>query len=882
MFGKINSVQITGLPCRRIVSAILVFSFLLISFSTSARAAGNKSNPVSKPAAKQTIASDVKLDSFQAERKANVTKISWKTSFELNSLGFRIWREDAGQKHLVNQEIVAGSLLKVSNGLLPAGSEYNFYDQTEAVNAYYWLEAVDVNAQSRWFGPAVSQISFAKSDSGDQSETIPELNNRAAGWRQQTDKIELTPARLSKFDRQKSSPVDNRLLTNDPNALKIEIRNRGMYRIDAQSLAENGFDRLQSENWKLFTGGIEQPMVVNEDGSLEFFGYGIDTIQTDANVYWLMTDETPGQRINRVAQNYLDSAQYSWTRVTTERKEKIYRVSSILNGARENWFGEVINSTATNQTLDLTDIATGSGQTATLAVDLQGITNIGHQVVVVLNGIMVGQINFNYYNRIEWTTTVPLGFLREGTNTLTFQALNGSSDVEVIESIRISYPRHLKAQNNRLEFGVAGGQDVKLKGFTSQRVRLFDVTNPTQVTEYAPESRLETDGTYSVTVASSANPRVMIAQGEGTQLFAATPLIRNYPSDLRNPQNQAKFIIIAPSYYGKSLWDFRDLRRLQGMPTELVAVEDIYDEFNNGVRSAEAIRAFLQYAKQNWAVKPDYAMLVGDATVDPRNYSGFGGNSSNQVPTMFTDTWNMETVSDEMMGDFDGDSLGEVTVGRLPAKDQDELESMLQRTINTEPMSREEINGRGVHFVSDANIGYNFAAGSRNAASTIPAGIEVNYLDRTTQDPGALRTDIINRINSGAAIVNYFGHASVGAWTSAQIFRNLDAPNLTNSKRVPLMVMLACLNGDFAETNVEGLGEAVMKQRFGGAFAVWAASGWNIAEDQEILAREFYRRVFTGMRLGDAARESKALFGLHDLRRTYVFFGDPTQRLVEP
>jgi hypothetical protein len=882
MFGEIKYVQNPVRLGKKLIAALLVFSFAALSFSSTVKAAGDRSKITSKRALKQRFASDIKLDGFQAEVFSGATKISWKTSFEQNVIGFRIWRDNQGERTLVNEDMVAGSLLKVGNGILPAGGEYSFYDRTDSTNVYYWLEAVDINAQSRWFGPAYPQFGFDQTIAETESAVISALNNSPNGRREQTETVNFLTPVLKKGNVENVQSSEANIVTTDPNALKIEVRSRGIYRVEASSLAEMGFNNLEPGNWKLFSGGVELPIAVNTDGSLEFFGQGIDTIQTDANVYWLINDTTAGQRINRVTQSYLQSAQNGWTRVTAERKDKIYRVSSILNGARENWFGAVVNGTASNQTLSLSDIATGSGQTATVGVDLQGLTAVSHQVSVLLNGVSIGQINFSLYDRIEWTATVALSKLVEGTNTITLQSLGGSSDINITEAVRISYPRDLKAQNNRLDFSLSSGQAVKLKGFTSPQVRIFDVTHPTQITEYTSESRQETDGTYTVTVASSQSARVMLAMGLDSQPFAATPLIINSASDLRNTQNAAKFLVIAPAEFKKATQDFCGLRNIHGIKTQFVDVQDIYDEFNNGVKSAEAIRAFLQYAKQNWAVKPDFAMFVGDATVDPRNYSGFGGYAYNRVPTMLTDTWNMETVSDEMLADFNDDGVGEIAVGRLPAKDETELESMLEKSINAEPMMLDELNQRGVHFVSDANIGYDFAAGSRNMATFVPLDITVNYLDSAGQDPATVRGSIISRLNSGAAIVNYFGHASVGVWSNSQIFRNLDAPSLINPKRTSFMAMIDCLNGDYAEANINSLAEAVMKQRHGGAYAVWAASGYNGAFDQEFFARDFYQKVFTGMPLGEAARQTKMLYPILDLRRTYIFFGDPTQPLVMP
>lgn len=882
MFGKDISVRISTRLGRKIVSAALVFSFAAVSFSSTVTAANDKSKLTSKNTSKQKFTSDMRLDGFEAETFNGATKISWKTGFEQNLLGFRIWRDDKGKRVPVNEEMVAGSLLKVGNGVLPAGSEYVFYDRADSANVYYYLEAIDINAQSRWFGPFYPQFGFNQTNA-EASEIISALNNRTDASRRQTDKVDfLTPVlKKGKFEKVQSTDAD--LIANDPNALKIEVRNRGIYRVSAPELAEMGFDVARSANWKLFAGGIEQPIAVNADGSLEFFGQGLDTIQTDTNVYWLITDTDPGQRINRVSQPYISAAEYGWSRITAERKDKIYRVSSVLNGARENWFGAVVSPTASNQTLTLSDIATDSGQTAAVRIDLQGLTPIPHQVAVVLNGIIIGQMNFTHYNRIEWTVNVPLARLVEGTNTITMQALGGSQDINVTEAVRISYPRRLKAQNNRLDFSVSPAQTVKLKGFTNSQVRVFDVTDPTQIIEYSPESQPETDGTFSVTVAPAQNARVMLAMGAESAPFAATPLIINTPSDLRNTQNAAKFLVIAPYEFKKTTRDFCALRNIRGIQTMFVDVQDIYDEFNDGIRSAEAVRAFLRFAKENWAVKPDFAMFAGDATVDPRNYSGFGGNIYNRVPTILVDTWNMETVSDEMLADFNGDSVGEIAVGRLPAKDEDELEAMLEKIILAEPATLEDINQRGVHFVSDANIDYNFTGGSRNMATFIPAGVTVNYLDSGGQDPATVRAGIINRIGSGAAVINYFGHASIGSWSNSQIFRSADAANLPESKKItPFMAMIDCLNGAYAEANMNSLAEAVIKRRHGGANAVWAASGYNGAFEQEFFTKDFYQKVFAGMPLGEAARQTKMLHTTTDMRRTYIFFGDPTQSLVAP
>ncbi|MBS1793408.1 MAG: hypothetical protein JSS81_06115 [Acidobacteria bacterium] len=859
---------------------MLVLGLLTITFSFNPPAVAQTKGSF-QPSIRKRFVSDVRLGDFRAETFAGVTRLRWKTDFEQNVLGFRLWRQDQGQLKPVSADLVGGSMMKVANGLLPDGGEYAAYDQTDSTNVYYWLEVVDINTKSGWFGPFYPQPNFSAETAAAVSDTVAKIDEAESRRKVQTDQVNFSTPRISKAKVRQMTPPAAGLLADNGAALKIEVRSRGIYRIDAQSLADNGFLRTESAYWKVFAGGVEQPITVNTDGSLDFFGVPVDTLQTTTNIYWLVLDKTPGLRFSQRTQPFIDSAVYGWSPVTAERRDKTYRVSSVLNGPRENWFGAVVNGTASNQTLTLSDIATDSGQTATLGIDLQGLTSIAHQVSVVLNGVSIGQINYYNLQRTEWQTTVPLSNLVEGTNTITLKGLNTTSDISITEAVRIIYPRRLKALNDRLDFSVPAGQSVKLKGFASAQVRILDITDPTQIVEYQPASAAEGDGTYSVTVAAASSARVMLAQGGQYLPFAATPLIRNNPSYLKNVMNGARFVVITTADFRKSIHDFCELRQLRGMSTMLVDVQDIYDEFNHGVKSPEAIHDFLQYAKTNWAVKPEFALFAGDGTNDPKNYTGLAGDNYNRIPTMMTDTWNLEVASDEMMADFDNDSVGEIALGRLPAKDEVELEWMIEKTILAEPLTRQEVGERGVFFVADANTDYDFPSGSRYIGLGLPASIPINYLDRTTQDPQVLRTAIIDGINARPAVVNYFGHATVTAWSGALIFRVADAASLVNTKKTPFMTMIDCANGDFAEAGIDSLAEAVLKQRYG-ANAVWASSGWNTAYEQELMTNDFYKKVFTGMPLGEAARQTKLMYGGNDLRRTYIFFGDPTQPLVIP
>lgn len=877
MFRLSNS-GVSGYSRLFLILLLTIFA----AFPAVAQSSKSSLKNTTRGTTSRAVTSDVIVGAFEAVAYSGATRITWRTTYEKNILGFRVWREDAGQRTLVDEQLVAGSLMQVGGGVLDVGGDYELLDDAGATNVYYWVEAIDISQKSRWFGPVYPSVNFDKF-AGDEAG-VKATSRRDATGVGQVDRL-AADVKSSSF---KAAPTEvaaavnanGQLLASDASALKIEVRTKGIYRIEASTLVQNGFNPAQSANWRMFVAGAEQPIIVNSDGSVEFFGVGLNTIQTDTQVYWLVTDTVPGRRITRNSQTFVKNAGYAWSRIVAERRDSVYLVTSILNGTADNWYGGVVGPTAASQTLTLSDIATSSGATATITIDLQGLTYYSHQVSIRLNGVSLGNLNYLSTDAVQWSATVPLSMLVEGTNTITMQALAGSTDISVTEAIRISYPRANRARGDRVEFSLApSSQPSLVKGFTNPNVRIFDVTDPASPIEIVTAARLDSGGSYMVSIAGAPTTRQFFAIAGSNMISRSPTITRNTASNLANAQNSANMVIIGPAEFRSTLEPLAAQRTAEGIQTTVVDIEDIYDEFGNGVRSAEAIRAFFQYAKQNWTVKPDFAILAGDSSIDPRNYAGTGGPGINRVPAFFVDTWNMETVSDEMLADFNHDGVGEIALGRLPAKDIAELQIMVGKILGATPLTMAEVQSRGSQFVSDALIGYDFEAGSRNMASSFPTGSNVNFVDAAGRDVVQLRADIVNRINGGPAVVNYFGHGSVAIWANTQFFRTTEAQTLYSPVRVSFFSMIDCMNGYYAGP-ITSLAESVIRQPNGGANAVWASSGWNSAYDQEYFARDFYQKVFTGMALGEAARQTKLLYGNTDMRVSYIFFGDPSQPLI--
>lgn len=107
------------------------------------------------------------------------------------------------------------------------------------------------------------------------------------------------------------------------------------------------------------------------------------------------------------------------------------------------------------------------------------------------------------------------------------------------------------------------------------------------------------------------------------------------------------------------------------------------------------------------------------------------------------------------------------------------------------------------------------------------------------------------------------------------------ASSLNNDERLPVFVVMTCLNGFFQDVYAQPLGVTLMLVPKGGAVAVLASSGLNQAQPQVQLNLALVKGVLRQhlMSLGDAILDAKRQVSDPDVRRTYILFGDPAMQL---
>jgi hypothetical protein len=673
------------------------------------------------------------------------------------------------------------------------------------------------------------------------------------------------------------TPEDRQIVLAAQPGVRISVNRDGWYRVSSAALASAGFRIANPAGLRLYTEGRQVAIKASTAG-IEFYGQALDALESDTRMYWLVRGTDAPLRV-RVARSLASArAPRGWFPFTVEKRDRVHYVASLLNGEQSNFFGGALYpGRPYSLKVNLTHVArTGRG---VIAVSIQGLSRVAkHSVKVQLNRRTLGTAFGSRQLNTATKLAVPARVLKEGANSFTFTSVGGEIDVSLLDSVRLTYPHLYLADGNALVLPVRPGRRVSVGGFTVARIRAFDVTRPDRPRELIGTVAKGTSGYVLDLVAPAGAKRLLLTADAG--VLAPAAVVKNRPTTLHAATQGSDVVVVSHASFLSSVAPLVSLRRQQGLKVAVVDVQDIYDEFSFGEHSAAAVRTFLRWAKEQWKPAPRYVLVVGDASYDPRNYQRFG--SFDFVPTRLVDATYTEAPSDDALADFDDDGAPEMAVGRLPVRTPLEAATVVGKIIGYE--RRPVRTPRDILLVSDKQIDYDFEAANRSLLAVVPPDSLVAMINRNEgPTDAAVRRKVVEALNAGPTIVNFFGHGSVSIWTAGPILDASDARTLTNRNSLSLYLMMTCLNGYFLAPEPRGvsLGEALLNTPSGGAVAVWASSGETVPGDQ-ILADQTalgYLLANPTATLGDAMVRAKAAIRDVDVRRTWVLLGDPLTRL---
>jgi uncharacterized repeat protein (TIGR01451 family) len=835
----------------------------------------------------------VDLTFFRATQRADGSAvIEWRTREEARNLGFRIYREDAAGRRQITPSLIAGSAFLL-RGAKPQHSakQYHWIDPNPPGSASYWLEDVDVNGARVTHGPVNLETGSpehaAELESAQQARLLSQISVvPAQGTITGTGALVTARPELPTLP-----PGTARVSVADHQAVKISVKSEGWYRVTEPQLIAAGFDpRTEVRSLHLYAEGVEQPLLISGPqagpltpaGEIEFYGTGIDTPFSGTRVYWLIHDGQHSNRILPARPGFSGSAAPNSFPFSVVREDRITYFAALPNGENaDNFFGAVITSDPVMQDLLVAHSDPSSSLPTTLDLTLQGGTSgQAHRVSVQFNGASIGEMDFAGQENVKQTFPVDSTLLHDGTNTVTLTALEGDNDVSVVESIALHYPHTYEADANWLRAIVQSGNQVMIGGFTNSQIRAFDITDPLHISELAGKIAL-VNGNYSLALDIARNfptERTVLAFS-ADQISQPVALTSHTPTFLDDRRGGADIVMITHPDFAASLTPLVRLRQGQGHHVAVVTTEQIYDEFNFGERSPFAIREYLQNAAAQWQRRPQAVLLVGDASFDPRNYLGLG--ELDFVPTRLIETAAFKTASDDWFTDFQQTGFATISTGRLPVRTSADVSLVVSKIVGYERGSFAGGWNAQALFIAYQNIDADFTDASKAAGADISNLLQTTQILADGQDPATVKPQILAALNNGALIVDYNGHGAEQQWSFSDLLDVNDTAELSNGGRLPVYLLMDCLNGFFQDVYAQSLAVSLLLAPNGGAVAVWASSGFTDEPPQASMNKSLLQAIAASpeVPLGKLILIAKKGVASNDVRRTWILFGDPAMKL---
>jgi Peptidase family C25 len=796
--------------------------------------------------------------------------VHWQMSAETDNVGFNVVRDNSAGEQIVNPFIILGS--RGSSGAdMVSGTEYSFFDRTGRLGDAYRIECIGSGVRSVFSDKASSE--YTSNISAIAGRTYDQLSSMSERRKTNFASSDLSlPADLASEIGAATAAADpdmQKIIAGRP-GVKLGVKSDGFYHVNRAQLETAGFNVASDPAmWQLFADGVEQAIsIVGNGDQIEFLGRAKETTESDLHYYYLIVGDTAGLRIGmQVSRGPGVSVAAPNYRQTSYIKERIYYISDIINGPDDNVWGRIVGTTGANFNFTLTGIDPTADE-ASVTVKVQGFSTGAQSVGFTLNGQPLPSTAGNGPVPMTTTATLPVSALVEGTNVLNM-ITNVSGDYVLFDSVSVDYSRKFLANQNQVTFYTTNYRSANVTGFSTSNVRMFDTSfdgRPVEITNL----RVSPDSSgYSIDIPAYRSRRLYALDSSAIRNVDA--IEANTPSAISTPSHAANLVIITYPAFAAQANAWADYRRGQGFSVEVVDVKDIYDEFSYGQPSSVAINSFLQYAWTNWQTPPAYALILGRASYDAKNYEGLG--YLNLVPTMFVNTVYSETGSDEALADFNGDGLAEMAIGRIPATTAADVTKALAKVQGFEKPAMQTLN-RGTIFAYDDPIGYDFASMSAELKNDLPAGTPNVMIGRSSADA---QTNLVNEINNGRYLVNYSGHGTSTTWAASSFFGYLNVPSLTNTNNQSIFTMLTCLNGYFVNPNTDSLAERLVKAN-GGAVSAWASSGKTTPDVQMVMGNRFYTQIGLGntKRIGDLVKDAKTMIpGGTDVRYSWVLLGDP-------
>jgi uncharacterized protein (UPF0262 family) len=345
-----------------------------------------------------------------------------------------------------------------------------------------------------------------------------------------------------------------------------------------------------------------------------------------------------------------------------------------------------------------------------------------------------------------------------------------------------------------------------------------------------------------------------------------------------------------------------------GLITKVVRINQIYNEFSSGSQDVTAIRDFVKHLYDNATTNTiRYVCLFGDASYD---YKDRIDGNNNIVPVFEAyNSFNLASsyVTDDFYGMMDANEgllnsfeRQDVATGRIPVSDVLQAKQVVDKLLgyyNKESFGDWRTNITLIADDIDSNgeevLQLNMEKIAKSIDLNKPAfNLKKIYLDAYIQETTSagktyptVNLEIVNQIDKGTLLVDYFGHGGEAGWASEAIFRLPEIQSLKNKHKLPLFITVTCDFSRFDNPLRKTAGEFLFwKENYGASSLISTTREIYISVGQALNERLIEPLLnFNNENLSIAETLMTVKNQFSTTQRFFVYsFGDPAMHLSVP
>ena len=662
-----------------------------------------------------------------------------------------------------------------------------------------------------------------------------------------------------------NAQLNNNWIDYNKTYYKFSIGENRLCRISQNSIAALGLSNTNANHFQIWRNGEEVrlytsvtnlPLGAND--FIEFWGLMNDgkpdltlyrnpifqladkySLETDTSTYFLTVNtSSPNLRFsntNNLPPSNRTPDAYFLKTITYNYKDQMNRgeakpigeyVYSSAYDPGEGWTSNDVEgaSILSHSFTNLNVFANGPANGLSVSVNMAGnapnsrnikIKIFENEITASPYGVPITISNFGY-KKIN-IDNLPLSLMSNQDNV----AINVSSNTTniydrfVVANIGITFPATFNFSNtNNVEFQLdssSAGNYLVISNFN------YGTTSPllldfTTGNRYVGEIN-STPGQVKFLLPPSLLKRKFLLTTQENSFSVSAFTQRNF-LNIKQTVNQGNYLIISnPLLYndgaGNNLVDqykqYRNSISGGGYQSLVYDIQELTDQFGFGIlHHPTAVRDFIRYAYDSFAVRPSYVFIIGRGVNYIEQYQNQNNPIENKLNLVTSFGW---PASDILLASPPGLCKPLIPIGRIAAINATEINNYLQKVIEYEsaqqtPNSTSDISWMKtfMHVVGGKDSSENIAfKGYMNSYKLIAedtlfgAHVETFTKTSTSAVQQANSQRIEQLINGGLGFIGYFGHSSANTFEF-----NLSNPeNYHHQGKYPFFNVSGCSAGNF-------------------------------------------------------------------------------------